>query len=249
MNQSTTKQVAIVTGSSRGIGAAVAKRLARDNYNVVVNYSGRVEEAQNVVNEIIVASGQAIPVQADVSDPAAVRAMFDQTIQTFGRIDVLVNTAGIMPPSLPKLEDTDDQTFDRLFAVNVKGTFNTLREAAKRMEQGGRIINFSSSTIGLAKPGYAVYSATKGAVEIFTNIMAQELRGKNITINAVAPGPTETELFLTGKSLEQIEKSAKAPPLERLGRPEDIADVVAFLVSPEAAWINGQTLRVNGGIV
>ena len=154
-----------------------------------------------------------------------------------------------MPPSLPALADTDDDTFDRLFAVNVKGTFNTLREAATRLQAGGRIVNFSTSVIGLALPGYAVYGATKSAVETFTNIMAKELRGKNIRINAIAPGPTATALFLNGKTPETVERMSRMAPLERLGTPEDIASAVAFLVSENSAWVNGQTLRANGGVV
>ncbi|MES2508997.1 MAG: SDR family oxidoreductase [Pseudomonadota bacterium] len=242
-------QVAIVTGASRGIGAAIAQRLAKDGYAVVVNYAGRAAEAQAVVKAIEAGGGKAIAVQADVADPAAVRQMFDDAITAYGRVDVLVNNAGIMPPALPHLGDTDDATFDRLFAVNVKGTFNALREAAKRLAQGGRIINFSTSVIGLALPGYAVYAATKSAVETFTNIMAKELRGKNITVNAIAPGPTATALFLDGKTPEMIERMGKMAPLERLGTPEDIASAVALLVGKDGAWINGQTLRANGGLV
>lgn len=249
MQQSTTRQVAIVTGASRGIGAAIAKQLSRDGYAIVVNYSGNAAEAQTVVDAIAAEQGQAIAVRADVADPKAVSAMFDQAIQAFGRVDVLVNNAGIMPPGLPTLADTDDATFDRLIAVNLKGSFNTLREAAARLEQGGRIVNFSTSVIGLAMPGYAVYAATKSAIETMTNIMAKELRGKHITVNAIAPGPTATGLFLNGKSPEVIERLSKAAPLERLGTPEDIAAAVAFLASPAAAWINGQTLRANGGLV
>ena len=242
-------QTAIVTGASRGIGAAIAQRLAKEGYAVVVNYAGKADEAQAVVQSITSAGGKAVAVQADVSSSAAVKALFDETIKAFGRVDVLVNNAGIMPPALPHLADTDDDGFDRLFAVNVKGTFNTLREAASRLQQGGRIVNFSTSVIGLALPGYAVYAATKRAVETFTNIMAKELRGKNIRINAVAPGPTATALFLDGKTPETIERMSKMAPLERLGTPEDIASAVAFLVSEDAAWVNGQTLRANGGVV
>ena len=242
-------QVAIVTGASRGIGAAIAQQLARDGLRVVVNYAGRAADAEAVVKTIEAAGGQAIAVQADVADSAAVAALFDQAIHAFGRVDVLVNNAGIMPPALPHVADTDDATFDRLFAVNVKGTFNTLREAATRLAHGGRIVNFSTSVIGLALPGYAVYAATKSAVEAMTNILAKELRGKNITVNAVAPGPTATALCLDGKTPELIERMAKMSPLERLGTPEDIAHAVAFLVSPQAGWINGQTLRANGGLV
>ena len=249
MQQSTSRQVAIVTGASRGIGAAIAKQLGEDGYAIVVNYSGNAAEAQKVVDAITATQGQAIAVRADVADPLAVTAMFDQAIQAFGRVDVLVNNAGIMPPNLPMLAGTDDATFDRLVGVNLKGTFNTLREAAARLQTGGRIVNFSTSVVGLAMPGYAVYAATKGAVEVMTNIMAKELRGKQITVNAIAPGPTATDLFLTGKSPEVVERLAKAAPLERLGTPEDIAKAVGFLAGPASAWVNGQTLRVNGGLV
>ena len=243
------KQVAIVTGASRGIGAAIAQRLAKDGYAVVVNYAGNAAEADKVVAAIAADGGAAIAIQADVADPAAVRALFDGAIAQFGGIDVLVNNAGIMPPALPHLADTDDQTFDRLFSVNVKGSFNTMREAAAKLRHGGRIINFSTSVIGLALPGYAVYAATKGAIEVMTNILAKELRGRHITVNAVAPGPTATALFLDGKTPEVIERMAKMAPLERLGQPEDIAAAVSMLDGADGGWINGQTLRANGGLV
>jgi 3-oxoacyl-[acyl-carrier protein] reductase len=243
------KQVAIVTGASRGIGAAIAQRLAKDGYAVIVNYAGNAAEADKVVAAIVAAGGAAIAIQADVADPAAVRALFDGAIAQFGGIDVLVNNAGIMPPALPHLADTDDQTFDRLFSVNVKGSFNTMREAAAKLRHGGRIINFSTSVIGLALPGYAVYAATKGAIEVMTNILAKELRGKNITVNAVAPGPTATALFLDGKTPEVVERMAKMAPLERLGQPEDVAAAVSMLAGADGGWINGQTLRANGGLV
>ena len=242
-------QVAIVTGASRGIGAAIATRLARDGYAVVVNYAGSAAEAERLVEQIAAAGGQATAVQADVADPAAVRRLFDEALRVYGRIDVLVNNAGIMPPSLPMLADTDDKTFDSLFSVNVKGSFNTMREAATRLQAGGRIVNFSTSVIGLGLPGYAVYAATKGAIEVMTHILAKELRGRHITVNAIAPGPTATALFLNGKTPETIDRLAKAAPLERLGTPEDIANAVALLASPDGGWINGQTLRANGGLV
>lgn len=244
---SSNSKVAIVTGSSRGIGAAIAKRLSADGFAVVVNYAGRAADAEKVVSEIEAAGGQAVAIQADVSNAADVAAMFGQAENLFGDVDVLVNNAGIMQTA--PLGDTDDALFDRTVAVNLKGTFNTLRAAAKRLRPGGRIINFSTSAIGLALPGYALYAATKSAVETMTNIFAKELRGRNITVNAVAPGPTATDLFLTGKSEEQIAHLAKMPPLERLGEPEDIAKVVAFLAGPDGGWVNGQTLRANGGIV
>ena len=248
-NASNIKQVAIITGASRGIGAAIAQRLARDGTAVVVNYAGNAEEAAKVVDGITAAGGQAIAIKADVSKSAEVRALFEETERRFGGVDIVVNNAGVMPPNLPQLADTDDQTFDSLVAVNLKGSFNAMREAAQRLRSGGRIVNFSTSVIGLAMPGYAAYAATKAAIETMTNILAKELRGKNITVNAVAPGPTATDLFLKGKSPEVIERLAKAAPLERLGSPEDIAATVALLVSADGAWINGQTLRANGGLV
>ncbi len=248
MNSNQNK-VAIVTGSSRGIGAAIAKRLASDGISVIVNYSGRASDADNVVKEIKAAGGQAIAIQADVSKAVEITALFDQAEAVFGGVDIIVNNAGIMQPSLVNLADTDDDLFDRLFSINVKGTFNTLRLAATRLRTGGRIINFSTSVVGLALAGYASYAATKSAVETLTNIFAKELRGRGISVNAVAPGPTATDLFLNGKSPEQIAHLAKMAPLERLGKPEDIAGVVSFLAGPDGAWVNGQTLRVNGGII
>jgi len=244
----TPQQVAIVTGASRGIGAEIARQLGKDGYAVVVNYAGNAAEAHNVVDAIVAGNGKAIAIQADVADAKAVAALFAQTLTSFGRVDVLINNAGIMPPNLPMLADTDDATFDRLVAVNLKGSFNTMRAAAAHLQQGGRIVNFSTSVIGLALPGYAVYAATKGAIEVMTNIFAKELRGKQITVNAIAPGPTATGLFLNGKTPEVIERMSKAAPLERLGSPEDIARAVSFLAAP-GNWVNGQTLRANGGLL
>jgi 3-oxoacyl-[acyl-carrier protein] reductase len=242
-----TNKVAIVTGASRGIGAAVAERLARDGFTVVVNYSGDAAAAEALVRKIEGAGGRALAAKADVSDAAAVRRLFDSAETAFGGVDVLVNNAGIM--TLATVADTDAAAFDRLIAVNLKGTFNTLREAASRLRAGGRIINFSSSVVGLLQPTYAAYAATKAGVEAITGVLAKELRGRNITVNAIAPGPTATDLFLKGKPPELVDRLAKLAPLERLGQPEDIAAAVAFLAGPDAGWINGQTLRANGGIV
>ncbi len=243
------EKVAIVTGASRGIGAAIAKRLAADGFRVVVNFAGRKADAEAVVADIQLQGGNAAAVQADVSSPGEVAALFDQATAIYGGVDVLVNNAGIIQPGLVPLSETDDALFDRLIAVNLKGTFNTLKLAGKRLRQGGRIINFSTSIAGLRLPGYSIYAATKSAVETMTNIFAKELRGREITVNAVAPGPTATDLFLKDKTGEQVDLLAKMPPLERLGQPEDIAAVVSFLAGPDGAWVNGQTLRANGGIV
>lgn len=249
MKNSTDTKVAIITGSSRGIGAAIAKRLAADGVAVIVNYARQADTANVVVQEIEANQGRAVAIQADVSVPAQLDTMFDQAIKLFGGVDILVNTAGIMQPGLISLADTDDALFDKIVAVNFKGTFNTLRIAARKLRNGGRIVNFSSSVRKLSLPGYTVYAATKSAVEMLTNILAKELRGRNVTVNAVAPGPTATDLFLKNKTDEQIEHMSKMPPLERLGQPEDIANAVAFLVGPDAGWVNGQTIYVNGGIV
>lgn len=244
-----TKKVAIVTGSSRGIGAAIAKRLALDGFAVVVNYAGNRDKAEEVVNEIQTEGGDGIVVQGDVANAKDVESLFELTEKTYGGVDVLVNNAGIQTPKAINIADTEDELYDKIFNINTRGTFFALRQAARHLRDGGHIINFSSSAVGLAIPGYAVYAGSKLAVEMFSNIMAKELRGRNITVNAVAPGPTATDLFYQGKSEELIEKFTKQAPLERLGQPDDIASVVAFLVSPEGAWVNGQILRVNGGIV
>jgi 3-oxoacyl-[acyl-carrier protein] reductase len=240
-------KIAIVTGASRGIGAAIAQRLAKDGATVIVNYAGKAEEAEAVVRAIEAKGGRAVTAQADVSDPAAVARMFDSAEAGFGGVDILVNNAGIM--KLASIAASDDALFDSQIAVNLKGSFNAMREAARRLREGGRIINFSTSVVGLKLETYGVYVATKAAVEGLTGILSKELRGKNITVNAVAPGPTGTDLFLNGKSPELIDKLAKMNPLERLGTPDDIANVVAFLASPEGGWINGQVLRANGGMI
>jgi 3-oxoacyl-[acyl-carrier protein] reductase len=240
-------RTAIVTGASRGIGAAVAERLAQDGFSVVVNYGGSEAEASALVKKIKAGGGRAITVQADVSKPVEVARMFDATEKEFGGADVLVNNAGIM--TLSSIATTDDAMFDRLIAVNLKGTFNGLREAAKRLRTGGRIISFSTSVIGIRLETYGIYAATKSAVETLTAILSKELRGRSITVNAIAPGPTATDLFLHGKSQEVIDRMAKMNPLERLGTPQDIAAAVAFLAGPDGSWINGQVLRANGGMV
>ena len=244
---SSSLRVAIITGSSHGIGAAVAERLAADGLAVVINYSSGPDAAEALVAKIETAGGVASAVRADVSDPAAVAALFDAAIQTHGGVDVLVNNAGVMKLAL--IAEAEDALFDQHITVNLKGTFNTLREGAKRLRSGGRIINFSSSVVGLLQPTYAVYAATKAAVEAMTSVLAKELRGRNITVNAIAPGPTATDLFLKGKPQAVIDHLAKLAPLERLGEPDDIARAVSFLAGPDGAWINGQVLRANGGII
>jgi 3-oxoacyl-[acyl-carrier protein] reductase len=242
-------KTAIVTGASRGIGRAIALRLAQDGCAVAVNYASRAADAQGVVREIEAAGGRAIALQGDVAQAADCARLFEASEQAFGGVDIVINNAGVIQPGTTLLADTDDALYERIFSINTRGTFNMLRLAATRMRQGGRIVNFSTSVIGMALPGYAIYAGSKAAVETFTNIFAKELRGKGITVNAVAPGPTATELFLDGKPAELVERLAKAAPLERLGTPEDIAQTVAFLVGPQGEWVNGQTLRVNGGIV
>jgi len=240
-------KVAVVTGSSRGIGAAIAERLAADGFTVVINYAGGAAEAEAVAGKIEQAGGRAITAQADVSNGAAVARMFDMADAAFGGVDVLVNNAGIM--RLASLADSDDAMFDSQVAINLKGTFNTLREASRRLRNGGRIINLSSSQADMLYPTYGVYAATKAAVEAMTLVLARELRGRNVTVNAVAPGPIATKLFLDGKPKEVIDRLKNLAPLERLGEPSDVAAVVSFLAGSDGGWINGQVLRPNGGII
>src|SRR6202790_432422 len=240
-------KVAIATGASRGIGATVAERLGRDGFIVVINYSGDAKPAEVLARKIESAGGRALTAKADVSDPGAVRGMFDAAEAAFGGVNVLVNNAGIM--KLAKIADSDDALFDQQIAVNLKGTFNALREAAKRLRDGGRVVNFSTSVVGVKLETYGVYTATKAAVEMLTAVLSKEMRGRSITVNAVAPGPTATDLFLNGKSPELIDRFAKMNPLERLGTPQDIAAAVSFLVGAARGWINGQVLRANGGMV
>lgn len=240
-----TSPVAIVTGASRGIGAAIANRLARDGFAVAVNYSSNASVAGVVVSQIKAAGGKAVAIKADVSKPSDVIALFNETEAQLGKTTLLVNNAGIM--KLASLSDMDDATFDTMVAINLKGTFNTLREASRRLERGAKIINTSTSITRLASPHYGVYAATKAGVEMMTLILAKEFRGRGITVNAVAPGPTATELFLNGKSPELIQTISKFAPLERLGEPEDIANVVSMIAGSDGDWINGQTVFVNGG--
>ena len=241
-----TQKVALVTGASRGIGAEIARRLAADGFAVAINYANSAAEAEKLVAELRAGGARVTAIPADVAQPEQVRELFVQCEQQLGSLDVLVNNAGIMQ-TMP-LVDTPDEVFERTFAVNVQGVFGCLREATKRMNDGGRIISLSSSALALKMPGYAVYNASKAAVEAMTQVLAKELRGRQITVNAVAPGPVETELFLDGKTVEMVQRLAHMSPLERLGQPDDIAAVVSFLASAQGGWVNGQILRANGGI-
>ncbi|WP_028536987.1 SDR family oxidoreductase [Paludibacterium yongneupense] len=243
MNQDT--KVAIVTGASRGIGAEIARRLAKDGYAVAVNYSGSVAKAEAVVAEIVAAGGRAFPVQADVADAGAVESLFQATFERFGRLDAVVNNAGVMP--MTRIADADLDAFDRVIATNLRGSYIVLAQAARHVAPGGRIVAFSSSVIAKSFPGYGAYIASKAGVEGLVHVLANELRGRNITVNAVAPGPVATELFLEGKSAEQIAQLGMLAPLERLGQPADIAAVVSFLLGADGGWVNSQVLRANGG--
>lgn len=246
MVEGNSSRVALVTGGSGGIGRQVADRLAADGIAVAVHYSGSADKAQEVVDDINARGGSAVAVQADVSDERSVAALFDSVTEQFGGIDVVANTAGIM--LLSPLTDTPLDNLDRMIRTNLRGTFLVSQCAATRLRPGGALINFSSSVVKLALPTYAAYAATKGAVEAITPILAKELRGRDVTVNTVAPGPTATPLFLDGKSEEQIDNMANMSPLQRLGKPDDIAEVVAFLAG-SARWVNGQTIYVNGGVI
>ena len=239
-------KVAIITGASRGIGAEIAKAIAQAGASVIINYANNRSAADLIVSEIKNLGGNAIPVRADVGDSVEVKALFDAAITHFGKIDILINNAGTA--IFKAIQDTSDEELDRIFAINVKGTFYCLRESATRLSNGGRIINISSSVTRLILPTYGAYAATKGAVEQLTRVFAKEMGSRGITVNSISPGPTNTELFLEGKNEETIQRLASMSALGRIGEAEDISKVVLFLVSEEAAWVTGQNIGVNGGV-
>ncbi|UUZ90487.1 SDR family oxidoreductase [Paenibacillus sp. P25] len=247
MVQTLEGKVALVTGASRGIGKKIAETLASAGAKVVVNYASDPAKAEEVVIGIRQSGGEAIAVQADIGNVSEVERLFDETLRAYGRLDILVNNAGVM--ATKPLSAITEEDFDKHFAINVKGTFFAIQQAARVMSENGRIINFSTSIVGMMLPTYSLYGGTKGAVEQFTRHLAKELGPKKITINAIAPGPVNTELFTAGKSEEQIRMFAGMNALGRLGEPEDITQIVLFLASNESQWINGQTIRANGGSV
>ncbi|MEK5382235.1 SDR family oxidoreductase [Niallia sp. FSL W8-0635] len=240
-------KVAIITGASRGIGSSIAEELAQLGAKVIINYANSVEKAQEVVATIVKNGGVAVAVQADVSKIKEVERLFTESLHHFGKIDILVNNAGIMH-TVP-LNDVTEEEFDLHFSINVKGTYFACQQALKHMEPNGKIVNFSTSVAGMMFPGYSLYAATKGAVEQITRQLSKEFGPKNIAINTISPGPTNTELFMNGKSAEQLDNLKRLNAFGRFGETDDIAKVVAFLVSDDARWITGQTIRVNGGMV
>lgn len=235
----------IVTGASRGIGAAIARRLATDGFAVIVNYAFGVTEAEELVAAIVAEGGQAYAAQADVSNPTAMRSLFDFAEATLGPVDVLVNNAGIS--RMAPLAQVTDEDYAQHVAVNLTGAFNGMREGARRLRDGGRIINLSTSIIGAYLPAHGVYVATKAAVEGLTHVLAKELGPRGVTVNAVAPGPIGTDLFVTGRSEQMIAGIVQQIPMGRLGTPDDVARVVSFLAGPDGAWVSGQVIRANGG--
>jgi 3-oxoacyl-[acyl-carrier protein] reductase len=238
-------RVVIITGASGGIGHAMSLRMVRDGFAVVVNYAGNSAKAEELVADIKAAGGCAIAISADIGNEGEVESLFRQTLATFGQIDVVVNSAGVMP--LATIAEGDLISFDKVISINLRGSFLVMSQAAKHVVKGGRIILFSSSVLAKSFPRYGAYIASKAAVEGLMRVLANELRGREITVNAVAPGPIGTDLFLKGKSDAQVAEFRMLAPLERLGTPEDIANVVSFLAGPEGGWINGQVLRANGG--
>ncbi len=247
MTADTSTRVAVVTGGSRGIGRACAQRLAQDGWHVVIAYASHAEEAEKAVAEAEAAGGRAIAVSGDVADEVAMAAVFDAAESTFGGVDAVVHAAGRL--ALSPLADLDLDELDRVHRTNIRGTFVVDQLGARRLRPGGAIVNFSTSVVGTSFPAYGAYASSKGAVEVLTRVLSRELGEKDISVNAIAPGPTGTDLFLDGKTDEQITQLAARIPFGRLGRPEEIAGLVAFLAGPEGHWVNGQIVRANGGMI
>lgn len=247
MNNELSNKVAIVTGASKGIGRKVAEQLASLGISTVVNYHSNKQEAQDVVKGIVSKGGDALAIQADISKVSNIEKLFEQTIKNFGKVDILINNAGLMVNN--PIDKVSEEEFDKHFAINVKGTYFTCQQAMKYMEANGRIINFSTSVTSAMFPAYSVYAASKGAIEQITRQLAKEFGPKGITINAIAPGPVKTKLFMQGKTEQQIEMFSKMNSFGRLGEPEDIANVIEFLISDKSHWITGQTIKINGGFI
>lgn len=239
-------KTAIITGSSRGLGKKTATALAKQGANVVVNYNSNESEALSTVNEILSDGGNAIAIKADVSKSEDINNLFEKTVEHFGKIDIVINNAGIMVTKF--LKDFSEEEFDKQFSINVKSVFMMMKKASETLEQNGRIINISSSTSRLMMPGYAVYSATKSAVEQMTRVFAKEIGSKGITVNSVLPGPIKTELFLNGKSDELINRIASLSAFNRIGEVEDIIPIILFLSGNDSQWITGQNIGINGGM-
>ncbi|UPJ76645.1 SDR family oxidoreductase [Bradyrhizobium sp. 187] len=239
-------KVAVVTGGSRGIGRGVAFELAARGYAVIVNYASSRSDADEVVEEIEKNGSRSIAIQGDVGDVETARRLFDAAELEFGGVDVLINNAGVLV--VEPISEMTQETFDRVIAINVSGTFRGIKQAASRMRNGGRIVNFSSTALHTSFPGYVAYNASKAAVEAMTKVLAKELAPRRITVNTVAPGPVATELFFDGKSPQKVEDMARLSPFNRLGEVADVVPLVAFLCSPQGSWVSGQSIRVNGAL-